>query len=560
MAFTRSWVRFPSPPIQLMSEDLSSGKLDPEIAGLMGISQQSSAAEPQFNELFRDEKAAEKGEPEAVDLTKQRFEPIVKTSEDAKPFFKDKDYYKKLLSAEGDISKRVHQLLCQFLNAKDPKDKSLHRARLTPAFWDLGSSIATRCGGGLALPKLLLLRLGVLSPTLISQEQRDMISRIIIKNNTGEPVHYTDEWLQKVATGSVSPSATDEVKQSKQNADQKIRDRIEKKHGQRQSELALLKNKITQLEQFEAGLLNHSQSLRQHQTRLDYGGLKDCYTVDQKQSFTEISTILRQLSNLDRDIKASYTLLDSIDREIREMSEKSEGADARSFVDRGTVIGEFNSLRQMSKLCVGRQGNHFPILMKQYFRPHLREIGTRENVITIMAEVEQLDPELFHRTFKGQTNRIVPHVLLLPNYGECGICWEPFERFNRASSRGRIAIPIFPKNLRAAIIAALGDLRWQVAKEKAQHYWMEEGITGRYYQWFQSKKLRGDVREYFIQDYILWIAKESQGTQKLDREIRGLFWRMMPFPQAVKDVLRNRGFVYNDLYKKDINISRSDGY
>ena len=140
------------------------------------------------------------------------------------------------------------------------------------------------------------------------------------------------------------------------------------------------------------------------------------------------------------------------------------------------------------------------------------------------------------------------------------ICWEPFSRYNRATSRGRVAIPLYPKNIREAILSAVADLRWQVAKEKAQHYWMEEGITGRYYQWFQDQKLRGDVKDYFIRDYILWHTWESQGTQKLERDVRGIFWRMMPFPQEVKENLKNRGFVYNDLYKKDGNIARSDGY
>jgi hypothetical protein len=35
---------------------------------------------------------------------------------------------------------------------------------------------------------------------------------------------------------------------------------------------------------------------------------------------------------------------------------------------------------------------------------------------------------------------------------------------------------------------------------------------------------------------------------------------MIPFPQHVKDSLRNRSLTYNDLYKKDQNIAKSDGY
>ena len=200
------------------------------------------------------------------------------------------------------------------------------------------------------------------------------------------------------------------------------------------------------------------------------------------------------------------------------------------------------------------------MLMKQYFRSNIRDIGTRENVIIEMATIEGIDPGVFERTFKRQTNRIVPLVVIVPCYGDTGVCWEPFERYNRATSRGRIAIPMFPKDIRTAVISALADLRWQVAKEKAQHYWMEEGLTGHYYQWFESKKMRGDVREFFIQDYILWITKESEGMQKLDKEVRPIFWRHMPFAQEIKEMLRKRAFVYDDLYKKDMNRQMSDGY
>ena len=250
-----------------------------------------------------------------------------------------------------------------------------------------------------------------------------------------------------------------------------------------------------------------------------------------------------------------------MDEDLESLARKSEGITPSSASDPRAAAGEFPNIRQMAKLCVGRKGNHFPILLAQYVRPNIREVGTRENVIAEMAAVETLDPSLFLRTFKQQTTRIVPNVILVPGYGETGICWEPFEKFNRSTSRGRIAIPLYPtKSLRIAVIAALADLRWQVAKERAQYYWMEEGITGKYYQWFDEKKLRGDVREYFIRDYILWITMESQGMQKLDRDVRGIFWRLMPFPQETKDALKNRGFFYSELYKKDQNIAMSDGY
>jgi hypothetical protein len=56
------------------------------------------------------------------------------------------------------------------------------------------------------------------------------------------------------------------------------------------------------------------------------------------------------------------------------------------------------------------------------------------------------------------------------------------------------------------------------------------------------------------------VLKESEGTQKLDREVRGIFWRYVPFPQELKDKLKTRGVVYSELAKKDVNRSMSDGY
>ncbi len=544
-----------------------SGELDPEIANLIGIDKAkaeptsilgSEESPPDFATLFGEE--VKKEEPETVDFTKKKFETITKTYEEPKDFFKDKNYYKIALSGEGESAKRFHELLTNFLNAKDPQDKSLYRGKLIPAFWELAASIARKITSNLPMPKRLLLRYGVVAPNLISPDQRDILSRLIIENNTGEPVHYLDEWLKKVATGVIHPSATDEVKRKKQDSNQQLLEKIEKKYGQRQTELGLLQSKIVQLEDLERELIEQVKILTTHDIREDYNGLKDAFNPAQKNSLSAISNILHNLSKIDREIAESYSKLDSITNEIEVLKNKAEGIEGTETVDSHTLMGEFNTVRQMAKLCVGRQGNHFPILISQYARLSLRDIGSRENVINEMAYVESLDPGVFLRTFKGQTNRIVPHVILIPSYGDNGICWEPFERFNRATSRGRIAIPMYSKNLRNAVIAALADLRWQVAKEKAQHYWMEEGLTGRYYQWFQEQKLRGDVKDYFIRDYILWITKESQGTQKLDREVRGIFWRMMPFPQEIKDMLKNRGFVYNDLYKKDINRSKSDGY
>ena len=498
-------------------------------------------------------------EEEEPDFSLKGFTVPKEFEEKPKPLFTDKNYYKKVLTGEGEVSNRLHGILGSFLNAKDSQDRSLYRGKIIPAYWELAARIAGSIGQDLPQPKIVMLRFAVLLPTLLSAEQRQMISKIIWENKTGEPFYYVDEWLREVARGRVNPSAVDETKTAGKNAAQKVNAIMEKTRGRHQAQLNLVKNRAGELQEQEELLREKVQLLVEHERLEQHGGLISPYNETQRAAFSEISGILKRLSNLDRDLSRQYNELDDLEEQLDGLKEK-EADLGEATVDRKTVVHELNTVRQMAKMCVGRQGNHFPILMKQYLRGSLMDIGTRENVIKIMAEVERLDPGIFLRTFKQETNRIVPNVVLVPCYGDSGICWEPFERFSRATSRGRIAIPMYPKDLRVAVTTALADLRWQVAKEKAHHYWMEEGLTGWYYQWFTDNKMKGDVKDAFVQDYILWITKESEGTQKLDREIRDIFWRYVPFPQDVKDLLKNRGFVYNELYKKDQNRAMSDGY
>jgi hypothetical protein len=270
--------------------------------------------------------------------------------------------------------------------------------------------------------------------------------------------------------------------------------------------------------------------------------------------------LLKNLAKSDRELEIFVRDFYQADADVRTLLNKIEEEGGGVTVDVRAVDTEFDTVRQMAKLTIGRQGNHFPILTGEYFRCSPNDIAFRENVVTQLAWIESIDAEAFCRSYKNRLNRIVPYVVLIPSYGDMGICWEPFDRFNRATSRGRIVIPMYPKNLYIAILSAVADLRWQVAKDKASYYWMEEGLTGNYYQWFNARKLKGDVKEYFIQDYVVWMTKEAEAIQKLDKEVRGIFWRYMPFSKAVKDKLKVRSYVYQELYQRDINRSLSDGY
>jgi hypothetical protein len=369
-----------------------------------------------------------------------------------------------------------------------------------------------------------------------------------------------DEWLDLILEGTINPLATDELKPSKLSTRNKTKALLEKAKGSKEANLTLLRTLTARRDGLESELNAQVRQITHHDSLPMISGIRNAYTPAQRQAFNRAGDILRQLNKLDKDISINIEKYKDADAELGKLGDRMQQIGGLSKADKGVMENELDSIRQMAKMCVGRQGNHIPFLLKNFFFPNMDLIGTRENIIRYMDQVEQVDPGVFRRTFRQKTNRIVPHTIIIPCYGDKGVCWEPFERFNRATSRGRIAVPMFPKNLKTAVIYALGDLRWNVSREKAGHYWMEEGLSGHYYQWFSAKKLRGDVRLRFLDDYVLWITKEVEGVQKLDKEVRSIFWRHIPFPQPVKDTLRNRGFVYNELYKKDMNRQMSDGY
>ena len=542
-----------------------SGTVDPEIAGLMGIESPEPETEkvdiPQFNDLFGGGgPEAESAPPDENDLKRSAFQKLSETQEEPKPYFQDSEYYKKILSGEGEVAKKLHGYFSSFLTTQDTQERSKYRERLIPVFWELLGNLAPKVCQDLPEAKKVFMRYSVLLPTAISAEQRDMFSRIIWENTASEPIYYVDEWLRAVARGIVTSSAQDETKKQPKDDRQKLNILVERAKGKYDAQVGLIRNRMHEMESLENHLTEKVKILCQHDLRTDVKDLKLAYNAMQRSCFNDIGETLRRLGGVNKDLDRYHIEFDGIKQQYEDLKRKEKEQGESAVVDNKAIAEELNTVRQMAKMCIGRQGNHFPIVLKQYCRSNIREIATRENVINILAEMEYLDPGIFLRTFKQQTNRIVPNIILLPCYGDIGVCWEPFERFNRATSRGRVALPMYPKDLKASIVTALGDLRWQIAKEKAQHYWMEEGLTGWYYQWFSERRIKGDVREYFIQDYILWITKESEGMQKLDKDVRAIFWRYLPFPQGIKDKLKTRGFIYAELCKKDQNRAMSDGY
>jgi hypothetical protein len=503
----------------------------------------------------------EGGEASEVDLSVERFPPVTKRFEPAPhAAFNDPSYYKAALSGEGAIAQRVHTILQKYLTTKDPKDRSVYRQQFITAYWDFFTQVAKKSSGRLPDPKKYLLRFGILHPTLVDAETRDLFGRAVVVNELNQPIFYLDEWFKNVGSGVVRNSSTDEVRVAKNNNQMRLQQLLEKARGKLDGARSILRAKNEERFNLEKTLQDRVSIVLEHYPVDGLQGVQACYSEPQKRVFGDIQEMLKGLLKIDHELELNLRDYYQSDADVRSLQQKVEEEGGAIQVDARALDTEIETVRQMTKMTIGRQGNHYPILSGEYFHCGPNDVGFRENIIAELTFIESIDPEAFCRSYKNRLNRIVPYVVLIPGYGDMGVCWEPFDRFNRATSRGRIAIPMYPKSLHIAILSAVADLRWQVAKEKASYYWMEEGLTGNYYQWFNAQKLKGDVKEFFIQDYIAWMTKESEGIQKLNKEVRGIFWRHMPFARELKEKLKNRSYVYQDLYQRDVNRSLSDGY
>lgn len=561
-------------------------ELDPEIAALLSSSgksvdfDESSVEDYEINEksfkssnsnITQNNTSENKDSIHTVNLSCHQFDKIEKLISDTpSDVYNDTKYYKTVLTGENASSQRVHQVLSKYLTCQDPKDRAVYRQQIVTAYWELLRGMVPKMSSmSTSLPKRMLVRFGVLLPSLFKSEQKDYFSRIFFENKYNLPVLYTDEWFKEIAAGRMNNSMTDEGKPVHKNltgeeanlAEQsKFLQLKSKNSGKMQSAENLLNIKESERSMLELELKNRIDSITDHPGIVGLEPHKGGLTEFQRKLLPEITDYIHRISKNDKELTKVLGEYQEAKALYDNVSSKITTGEETVQADEGAVKAEFDTVRQMAKMTIGRRGNQFPIFTREFFHCTESGTGTRENVIEVLRWVESIDPGVFHRIHKNIPNRIVPYVLLVPTYGDRGFCWEPFDRYNRVTSRGRIVIPMYPKDLKIAVLTAVADLRWQVAKEKASYYWMEEGLTGQYYQHVEQLKLKGDLKEFFIEDYILWMMKESIGVQRLDKDVRGIFWRNMPFPKELKEDLRKRSLVYDELCKKDANREMSDGY
>ncbi len=469
----------------------------------------------------------------------------------------DKSYIKQLLHGiDENFCEKFLSTLSAYRLTKDVTEKREYRERLTSLFWELFRMIAIDIKPNLPMAKKLFLRYGLADLRgLTPEDQKFILAQASDEVNYDEEiVYYLDEWLLGIATGRIKASSGDETKTK---GTKKPANTNQDKH------ISLIEVEQVRFKEFKKTRENLLFDLSQDVDIIkeeftdEQTGLTGVFTQEQMKALENITYYQKEIRKLNKDILTSAKAMQKAQEaleEIRLEEEKEELAQeekkAYPEFDREALLQEIDNMRQMVKMTVGRQGNSYPFLNSSFMPKETKDYLFRNIVKRKLNKWLTLDPDAFSRTYKGKTLSIPPYMILVPGYGVTGACWDPLDRKNKQFSKGRIVLPIFSKVPDLSLLTAIGDLRWQAGKELS-FYWMEEGLTGNYYNYYLDAKLKGDLRLSFISDYLLWMTKETQGMQKLTQEARYVFWRYVPLPDEEKEKLSKKGYYYTQLWEKE---------
>jgi len=252
---------------------------------------------------------------------------------------------------------------------------------------------------------------------------------------------------------------------------------------------------------------------------------------------------------------------------------------------------ELNAMYEPNvRLTSGNISSHFPILTKYHITLPLEKCYvTKANVEKALQEILAVDYTAFNREILYRNEElgiknefvqrsVIPDFIIVPSIGPKVMMWQDLSIFRGSGSkesRGRITIPHFIMgDLKSFLIEAIAAFRWELCKNILGPDWNNVGIpsiTADYTDYIQFYKKSKDLspelkekissefkrfrtdRDKFAYDYGLWIKYESEGVQRVNRVVRGIFYRHIPFQRGIREKVSGQP-AFAELHNKFKNV------
>ncbi len=272
-------------------------------------------------------------------------------------------------------------------------------------------------------------------------------------------------------------------------------------------------------------------------------------------------------------------------RELRKANRITEEDERIYKLDRERMVKfEIENLFKVgNKITSGRYTEFSPVLNKTYITRIPQQMWiSPEKIQAAFDKILKVDYSCFYREVlfydeKVENGRffiqkeVLPDMILFPNVGNNIIMWQENVGSDRETPARFLSPILSVMNLDDSLLENVGRYRWEMCRKLQGVRWndiSEHSLTSEYYDYIQYYKknrnisapvkekiknaiarYKGNCREIFTIDYINWVKYESQGNFRVNKVVRNIFSKYIPFRSEIRYKLME-----NPLYRTSFSI------
>jgi len=242
-----------------------------------------------------------------------------------------------------------------------------------------------------------------------------------------------------------------------------------------------------------------------------------------------------------------------------------------------------NLFPSVNKITCGRVTTFCPVFCGEHAIKPLPEcLVTEESIHQSMDLIRAVDFRAYYRDTMfsdpalGTAREyvmveVLPDFILTPNVGSRPVMWQEIEGKKRTTP-ARMCLSLFNlESLKMQLTRLTGEFRWEMCRRIQGPRWndlSEPSLTSEYFDYVQFyrknhdlsteakeklknslQKARNSYKELFVQDYMLWVLFESNGSPRLNKVARSILFTYCPFARSYRETLRSNP-IYTEIFDK----------